>query len=87
MEFCVAKTTDGFMSSCCMLFGESRCNASHVLRSSELHARNNTSTSLSLKSLTTRAPVLSMENTFSVHVTVETTQNIVEIPTVQQLVI
>ena len=32
-------------------------------------------------------PVLSMENTFSVHVTVETTQNIVEIPTVQELMI
>ena len=31
--------------------------------------------------------VLSMENTFSLHVTVETTQNIVEIPTVQELVI
>ena len=30
-------------------------------------------------------PVLSLENTFSVHVTVETTQNIVEIPTVQEL--
>ena len=31
-------------------------------------------------------PVLLLENTFSVHVTVETTQNIVEIPTVQELV-
>ena len=33
------------------------------------------------------SPVLSMENTFSVHVTVETTQNIVEISTVHELVI
>ena len=32
-------------------------------------------------------PVLSMENTFSVHATVETTLNIVEITTVQELVI
>ena len=32
-------------------------------------------------------PVLLMENTFPVHVTVETTQNIVEVPTVQDLVI
>ena len=32
-------------------------------------------------------PVLSLKSTFSVHVTVETTQNIVEIPTVQELMI
>ena len=37
--------------------------------------------------LTVERPVLSVENTFSVHALVETTQNIVEIPTVQELMI
>ena len=32
-------------------------------------------------------PSLSLENTFSVHVTVETTQNIAEIPSVRELAI
>ena len=76
----MAETTDGFVSSCCLLFGGSRCNSSHAWRSSELHTRNNTSTSLSFEVIDDTCPVLSMENTFSVHVTAETTQNIVEIP-------
>ena len=88
-EGCRKSTLLFFDTSVCFLcFGESRGNSSHVWRSSELHTRNNTSTSLSLRSLlTTRAEFLSLQNTFSVHVTVETTQNILEIPAVQELVI
>ena len=40
---------------CVVLFGESQGNSSHVWRSSKLHPRNNTSTSLSFRSLTARA--------------------------------
>ena len=37
--------------------------------------------------MSTRAQVVSVENTFSVHAIVEATQNTVEIPTVQELMI
>ena len=50
MEFRVAATIDVFCVV--LLFGESRCNSTHVWQTSELHT---TSTSLSLRSLTGRA--------------------------------
>ena len=86
MEFRVTETTGGFMSSCCLVCGGSQCNSSRVWRSSNLHTKNNMSKRREFEVTHNTCPVLSMENTVSTHVTVGTTQNIVDIPTVQELV-
>ena len=51
-----------------------------------MELRTSFSTSPSLRSMLTRAQFVG-EDTFSVHAIAETTQNIVKIPTVQELMI
>ena len=62
-----------FMSSCCLV------NPGATLHTSGGDPRNN-----ELVVADCTCPFLLLENTFSDHVTVETTQSIVEIPTVQE---
>ena len=86
MEFRVAETTDGFvMSSCCLVTPR----ATFFIRLSELRVAPDEQHVYKFEFEVTEhmCKVWLFENTFSIHVTVGTTQNTVEISTVQELVI
>ena len=73
-----------FMSSCCLVDPGATLHSLVELRVAHEEQRVY---KFEFEVTDCTCPVLSMENTFSVHVTVETTQNTAEIPTAQELVI
>ena len=75
------------MSSCCLVDPGATLHTSGGAPSCQVAQEEQQDCKVEFEVTDYTCPVLSTENTISVHVTVETTRNIAEIPNVQELVI